>query len=310
MSRPETKRLSLDGREGVTNARERERITSGLRLSVALMIMVTVIVGGLTGLVFLLVSRVFDSMTPSVASDLAWKARRGAVELSKTAELGLVVGDREIVRQAARDYLQSSDVVNVVALSGEGQVVFEHGSFDENLQHVFELAPNRVHALEGRLVAWAPASIEGEVVGRVLVGVSTARLRAGDELRGQLTTTAFAGGFVALLLAFGFVVLYILPILRLTESAFRRLEHTTRIAVEAARMKAQFLANMSHEIRTPMNAVVGLSKLMLGMPLGPKVRRYAERIDTSSRSLLNIINDILDFSKLEAGKYQNPQGAL
>jgi CheY-like chemotaxis protein len=61
---------------------------------------------------------------------------------------------------------------------------------------------------------------------------------------------------------------------------------------------------MSHEIRTPMNAVVGLSRLMLGMPLGPKVRRYAEMIDASSRALLNIINDILDFSKIEAGKYQ------
>jgi signal transduction histidine kinase/CheY-like chemotaxis protein len=297
-------RTSLGTAEGLLSQAERSRITSGFRLATALLAMVTLIVAGLTGLIFLLVSSVFDSMTPSVTRDLEWKALRGAVELSKTAELGLVVRDAELVRKAAEAYLVNSDVVGVLALTADDELVFEHGAETKSLRHAFSGPANKVQHSGDQLLVWAPAIIEGQMVGRVLVAVSTARLLAGDELRAKISLAAMGGGAVALLLAIGFVVLYILPILRLTQSAFRRLEHTTEMALEGARMKAQFLANMSHEIRTPMNAVVGLAKLMLGMPLGPKVRRYAERIDASARSLLNIINDILDFSKLEAGKYQ------
>src|SRR5215213_4431694 len=101
MSPQHPTRLSLEGGEGVVSQSERARITSGFRLSLALMVMVTLIVAALTGLIFFLVSRVFDSMTPSMAADLEWKALRGAVELSKTAELGLVVGDEDLVRKAA-----------------------------------------------------------------------------------------------------------------------------------------------------------------------------------------------------------------
>jgi signal transduction histidine kinase/DNA-binding response OmpR family regulator len=283
---------------------ERARITSGLRMSVALVAMVALIVAGLTGLIIYLVSSVFDSLTPAITQDLEWKARRGAVELSRTAELGILVSDPEVVREAASDYLRSPEVLNVIALSADGQVVFEYGQAPEQVLAAMSRAANEVHRVGDRLIAWAPAMIEGAEVGRVAVAMSTSRLRAGDALRGQLSLTAFAGGGVAMLLALGFVALYIWPVLRLTQQAFVRLEHTTEQALEAARLKAQFLANMSHEIRTPMNAVVGLSKLMLGMTLSDKLRRYAEMIDASSRALLSIINDILDFSKLEAGKYK------
>jgi signal transduction histidine kinase/CheY-like chemotaxis protein/HPt (histidine-containing phosphotransfer) domain-containing protein len=288
----------------VVSAQERARITSGVRMSIALLTMVALIVAGLTALIIALVSRVFETQTPAVTRDLEWKARRGAIELSKTAELGILVGDPAVIRDAAADYLRSPDVLNVIALSADGTLVFAHGEATDRVRKVTQLPPGQVHALEGRLVSWAPAVIEGAEVGRIAVAMSTSRLRAGDALRRQISLTAIAGGGVAMLLALGFVALYIWPVLRLTQHAFVRLEVTTEQAVEAARLKAQFLANMSHEIRTPMNAVVGLSKLMLNMPLSDKLRRYAEMIDASSRSLLSIINDILDFSKLEAGKYQ------
>jgi signal transduction histidine kinase len=91
--------------------------------------------------------------------------------------------------------------------------------------------------------------------------------------------------------------------LEANQRAFEQLEAKTEQALEASRLKSEFLANMSHEIRTPMNGVIGLVKLMLGMPLDGKLRRYIETIDASSTALLTIINDVLDFSKMEAGKY-------
>jgi signal transduction histidine kinase/CheY-like chemotaxis protein len=91
--------------------------------------------------------------------------------------------------------------------------------------------------------------------------------------------------------------------LEMNQRAFEQLRETTERALEASRLKSEFVANMSHEIRTPMNGVMGMTKLMLGMPLDGKLRRYVETVDVSATALLTIINDVLDFSKMEAGKY-------
>ena len=87
------------------------------------------------------------------------------------------------------------------------------------------------------------------------------------------------------------------------EDAMQRLSDAMDAALEASRLKSEFLANMSHEIRTPMNGVMGMTRLILRMPLEGKLRRYAETVDTSASALMTIINDVLDFSKMEAGKY-------
>lgn len=70
----------------------------------------------------------------------------------------------------------------------------------------------------------------------------------------------------------------------------------------AARAKSQFLANMSHEIRTPMNAVLGLSELLVEVPLPDAALELADTIHSSASGLLAILNDILDLSKVEAGQ--------
>jgi signal transduction histidine kinase/CheY-like chemotaxis protein len=72
----------------------------------------------------------------------------------------------------------------------------------------------------------------------------------------------------------------------------------------ASRAKSNFLANMSHEIRTPLNAITGMTTI--GKSADNLERKdYAfNKIDTSSKHLLNVINDILDMSKIEAGKFE------
>lgn len=78
-----------------------------------------------------------------------------------------------------------------------------------------------------------------------------------------------------------------------------------RDAAEAAtRAKSQFLATMSHEIRTPLNGILGFTHLCLQTRLSGQQRDYLTKIQSSSRSLLDILNSILDFSKIEAGQME------
>jgi signal transduction histidine kinase len=72
-------------------------------------------------------------------------------------------------------------------------------------------------------------------------------------------------------------------------------------AVRLSRVKTDFLATMSHEIRTPMNGILGMSELLLNLPLHPKQREYAQTVYDSGEALMTVINDILDFSRLESG---------
>ncbi|MFO0567776.1 MAG: response regulator [Polyangiaceae bacterium] len=281
---------------------ERQRVLSGSRLKLVLTSFVLLLVGGLSLMSYVLVSSIFERMTPSIAADLAWKARRGAAELAQTADLALVVEDQEAIDKAFGDYKSDSDVSALVAVHPTGRTLRVHGTPPPG--DLFQGQPGGVRETATHLVSWSEASIEGETVGRIAVVVSKQRLQAGAELRRSIVSTGLSGALLAVVLCVFFISFYVGPLLRVTHRAFERLEKTTEAALGATRMKSQFLANMSHEIRTPMNGVIGMTDLLLGTQLNPKQRRYGETIRTSATALLSVLNDVLDFSKVEAGKLE------
>jgi signal transduction histidine kinase/PAS domain-containing protein len=74
---------------------------------------------------------------------------------------------------------------------------------------------------------------------------------------------------------------------------------------DANRAKSAFLAVMSHELRTPLNAVTGFTHLLssgVSGELNEKQLSHLERIESSSRHLLQLVEEILFFASLETGE--------
>lgn len=150
-----------------------------------------------TGVMFSLAQRLSERFGPQVKADLEWRVQRGAQELARSADLGLAIGDSELVQKSFGVYAESKDVQAIVASNAEGQIVAKHGDAPPN---VFAGKPGTLRTGDGYLVSWAEATIEGSVVGKVAVVVSTLRLREAKELLDRSSNTTLTGGLGALLL--------------------------------------------------------------------------------------------------------------
>jgi two-component system sensor histidine kinase/response regulator len=286
---------------GGTQPEDAHRIASSFRLKVHLTAFITLLLLAFTALIFVLVTRIFDQMTPALHGDLASKAERGAAELAQSLQVGLLLGDRSLLEKAAARYVADSDVESMLLVDASGSVAFSSGN----------PPPETTHGPQGgvletpdQVIASTPLVIEGGTVGTVTLVVTLERLKAGLRLRRTILFAAGGGCLIAVFLGIFFVNFYLGPLLRLTENAFHALERTTLAATESNRLKGEFLANTSHELRTPMNGVMGMTELLLTTKLDEKQYRYADAVRRSAISLLAILNEILDFSKIEAGKME------
>lgn len=168
-----------------------------LRRVILAVLIVSVLV--FTAGVFGLVRQIFDNFVPAVRTDLSWTTNRGAQDLARSTDVGLAVGDPDIVTSAFGDYRSLGDVVAIAAVDNKGAAVAVHGSPPEPIPSLFSGPPAAVRAMPGYLVAWAPAAIEGAMVGKVAIVLSTRRIVQSERLLRRMSFgTGIAGGIALL----------------------------------------------------------------------------------------------------------------
>ncbi len=157
-------------------------------------------VAGYSATMFTFSRRVLERFGPQVRSDLEWRAVRGAQELARACDVGLVVGDHALLVKAFGAYTTSSDVQAIVAVNASGTPLAEHGQLPEPLDQIFRGKEQELRQEPGYLVSWANAVIEGASVGRVAIVISTKRLTDANVLLTRVSNVTLLGGAVMLVL--------------------------------------------------------------------------------------------------------------
>jgi len=144
--------------------------------------------------------RVLDRLGPQVQADLEWRAQRGAQELARTCDVGLVLGDAAVTRKAFGAYATSSDVEAIVAVDSNGNVLAQYGKPPEALDRLFSGKDQALRVGPGYLVSWAESTIESSTVGRVAIVISTRRLTEANALLSSVSNVTLVGGVLMLIL--------------------------------------------------------------------------------------------------------------
>jgi signal transduction histidine kinase len=122
---------------------------------------------------------------------------------------------------------------------------------------------------------------------------------------------------LAVTMAVGLTVLFVLLLPVLRQAAQRlsaqtaelrqneaRLRALNEDLIEASRVKSEFMANITHELRTPLTGILGFAELLAADGDGNHSATESEdltQIEKSGRTLLQLIDGILELSRLDAG---------
>ncbi len=93
-------------------------------------------------------------------------------------------------------------------------------------------------------------------------------------------------------------------LLQIVEAERREAAQGRDRAEEANRAKSRFLAAASHDLRQPLHALSLYGALLQRQANTPELKRVAEQMDVSLRSLTTLFDALLDISKLDAGVVQ------
>lgn len=165
-----------------------------------LLLALTVGLAAYAATMFAYSQRLKDSFGPQVRADLEWRVLRGAQELARACDVGLVLGDAAVLQKSFGAYATSADVQAIVAVDAEGKPLQIHGKSPEPVPALFAGKELSLRVGPGYLVSWADSTIEGSTVGRVAVVVSTARLSEANALLSRASNVTLGGGAVALIL--------------------------------------------------------------------------------------------------------------
>ena len=89
----------------------------------------------------------------------------------------------------------------------------------------------------------------------------------------------------------------------LDEKYKEQLIKAARDAERANNAKTVFLQRMSHDIRTPINGIRGMLEIAChNLNNIPKLKECHQKIEESSRYLLDLVNEVLDMGKLNSGE--------
>jgi len=165
-----------------------------------ILVALTLGVAGYSATMFSYSQRVLQRFGPQVRADLEWRAQRGAQELARVCDVGLVLGDAAVTKKAFGAYAHSSDVQAIVALDSKGQVLAQHGTPPEAIAQLFSGKEQELRVGPGYLVSWANSTIEGASLGQVAIVISTQRLTEANALLTRVSNVTLLGGVLMLVL--------------------------------------------------------------------------------------------------------------
>jgi signal transduction histidine kinase len=159
--------------------------------------------------VFFLVQRIFDNFGPAVQADLEWKAVRGSRELAQASELGLAANDSGMILEGFGDYRRSDDVVAIVAFDPAGKAIATHGTAPEAPPALIAgLQPGQLRRTHDYYVGLANAEIEGAVIGKIALVISTHRLIESARLLQQVRMATGGAALLALIAGIVFITFF------------------------------------------------------------------------------------------------------